>query len=182
MILLLSGGMDSVAILSVFRPKVCLFVDYRQPAAEAEYKASKFFASHYNSTLFRIKMNLTDTSAQDLSFSDELYFPFRNQLLITIAGYYAAKIKERKILIGSTHSDKHFKDNDVSFVEKINDLMKFQDANISLVAPAINHDSIEYFQNAKISEPLYHHLHSCNFSNDPCGTCSSCIKLRKAIG
>lgn len=114
-VLLLSGGLDSTAIAAWWKPAQCLFVDYGQVAAQAEHRAASQVVLDLGLRLDTIQIATDklgvgamarepDTSATTPNTSPE-WWPFRNQLLITIAASWAVTRGFATVLIGTVASD-----------------------------------------------------------------------------
>ena len=97
--LLLSGGMDSIALAWELRPNLCITVDYGQRAAQGEIRASAAVCEALNLKHRILNIDCSSLGSGDMSGSPALslapaseWWPFRNQLLITLAS--AAAIQE----------------------------------------------------------------------------------------
>ena len=92
--LLLSGGMDSIALAFWKRPEIAITIDYGQRAAEAEVTAARQVARELGIQHEVIAIDCTAIGSGDMAGSIALeiapvpeWWPFRNQLLVTL---YAA--------------------------------------------------------------------------------------------
>ncbi len=108
-LLLLSGGLDSAAVAAWQRPDHCLVVDYGQAPASAEARAAGAIARDLGLELTRVTVDASQVGAGLMSnagkgseVSDAAeWWPFRNQLLITIAGAWAVVRGYSTILLGT---------------------------------------------------------------------------------
>lgn len=90
-VLLLSGGLDSTSIAAWKHPNCCLSIDYGQRAADAERRAAATICEHLSLPFAHIKVDasvvgagLMNASSDPAVFTPE-WWPYRNQLLITLA-------------------------------------------------------------------------------------------------
>ncbi|WP_112313008.1 7-cyano-7-deazaguanine synthase [Pseudogemmobacter bohemicus] len=90
--LLLSGGMDSIAVAFWQRPEVAITIDYGQKAAEAELLAAAEVAKELNMRHEIVRIDCRPIGSGDMAGNDALaiapvpeWWPFRNQILITFA-------------------------------------------------------------------------------------------------
>ncbi len=91
--LLLSGGMDSVSIAWWKRPSVAITLNYGQLAAEAEIAASRAICKQLNIPHHVVEIDCRHLGSGDMAGSeaDHLapasdWWPYRNQMLVTLAG------------------------------------------------------------------------------------------------
>jgi 7-cyano-7-deazaguanine synthase len=182
--ILLSGGMDSIALSYWKRPEYAITIDYGQIPAQAEIKASKQIASSLSMTFLSIQADLRELGAGDLSSSEVIlrespspeWWPYRNQLLITLACMKGIAHGIEEILIGTVKTDSFHKDGDSNFVEKINSLVSYQEGAIKVSAPAIHLSTEELVRESKLPKEYLFWAHSCHKSNHPCGNCRGCYK------
>lgn len=185
-VLLFSGGIDSTALLYWKKPEIALLINYGQVTFEAEQKAASEIAYSTNIPLIThsLKLDLVGSgtlAGEELSHHNlySEFWPFRNQLLLTIALIFAVKNDFGHVMIGLTKSDDLFKDNSDLFIRKMDDLSMFQEYKVKISAPAIEYSVQELVRFSKIPMNLLAWAHSCNTSNLPCGKCPSCQKYIK---
>ena len=181
--LLLSGGIDSVSILYWKRPDIALTIDYGQNSAKAEIEASAYACEELNIDHHVISIDCSSLGSGDLlkESPDSLapnsdWWPFRNQMLITLAAMYLIKLNVKTILIGSVEPDEQFKDGTEKFTSLINNLMAYQEGEIQIKAPAISLTSKELIKISNIPSSLLFCAHSCHKSSVACGQCRGCNK------
>ncbi|WP_310439818.1 7-cyano-7-deazaguanine synthase [Sulfuricurvum sp.] len=186
--LLLSGGLDSISILYWQRPDIALTIDYGQNCAKAEIKAAEYACKELNIEHHILNIDCSVLGSGDLSqnsphklASQTDWWPFRNQLLITFAAMYLIKFNIKKILIGSLKPDEQFKDGTSQFTELINNLVSFQEGEITIDAPAIAMTSSELIEKSKIPLSILLCAHSCHTGDTPCGHCRGCNKYTATI-
>jgi len=182
---LLSGGIDSVALAYWHRPAVAITVDYGQVAAPAEVRAAAAVAE---ALAIRHEVIRADCSAvgcgdmdparraaSDAAPSPE-WWPFRNQLVVTLAAARAVSLGVRSLLLGTVCSDSRFADGRPEFVETLNRLLAAQEGELGLLAPAIALSSADLVRASGIPLDLLAWSHSCHVSENACGRCRGCHK------
>jgi len=181
--LLFSGGLDSTSLLFWKRPKIAFFIDYGQKSAQGEFRAVKKISKDLNVQVEQIKINCKKIGTGDLAGTSQLdlaptieWWPFRNQLIITLASMKAIQLGIKTLLVGSVKTDKNYKDGTRKFYSLINSLMEYQEGKILIKAPAINLTTIELIKKSKIPISILAWAHSCTNNNFSCGQCLSCKK------
>lgn len=181
--ILLSGGMDSVALSYWLRPQVALTVDYGQKAAQAEIAAAAKISEQLSMEHHIVRVDCAHLGSGDLAGlmpvdlapkSD--WWPFRNQLLLTLCGMAAIQLGISRLLVGSVKSDNYHKDGNSEFYRLINHLVSYQEGGITVEAPALPFSTAELISKSGISMDLLLWAHSCHKSNIPCGDCRGCNK------
>lgn len=165
-IILLSGGLDSLASLGISKDKynitLALTFNYGQQAAQKEIAASKKICEHYKIEHKVIKLDwlkeITQTSLvsgneipkvkeENLSSLDfvensakAVWVPNRNGLFLNIAGCFADSYGYDYIIFGANKEEgQTFPDNTQDFVDSINREFEFSTQNkAKAVAPLIN--------------------------------------------
>jgi 7-cyano-7-deazaguanine synthase len=186
--ILLSGGIDSVALAYWLRPEIAITLDYGQQPSKAEIRASKVIAKELNITHHIITVDCSSLGSGDLLNKESIsaapsseWWPYRNQLLITLACMKAITLGVTELMTASVRSDGFHKDGTVEFYKLINDLMVFQEGNIQITSPAIGFSSVELVKKSGIPNSLLYWAHSCHKSNVPCSNCRGCNKYRQTI-
>lgn len=186
--LLLSGGMDSISLAYMKRPDIAFTLDYGQKPAKSEIYASKVVCEHLKIEHRIIHVNCSELGSGDLSDSDHLelapsseWWPYRNQLLITLTLMEAIKHGVGELFVGSVRTDGFHADGRPEFFELINDLSKYQEGGIKVSAPAIEFSTVELIQKAKIPMELLLWSHSCHTNNIPCHKCNGCKKYLSTL-
>lgn len=178
--------MDSIALAYWLRPNIAITIDYGQKAAEAEIKAATSVAKALNIEHHIIHIDCSSLGSGSLSDNAPLpqapsseWWPYRNQLLVTIAAMEAIKQEVEEIMLGTVKTDGIHKDGTVEFYKQLNTLLSYQEGNIKITVPAINMSTEELVKvsNIPIKQLLW--AHSCNTSNTPCGRCRGCMKYRE---
>lgn len=181
--LLLSGGMDSITIAWWRRPDIVLTIDYGQRPAEAEILAAGAVASSLGIEHQIIRSDLSALGSGDLAGLPPLeiapvpeWWPFRNQLLLTLAAMKLAPSGPTKILIGCLATDGHHADSKAEFIAAMNGLFAIQEGGFSVEAPAIELTAIELIRRSGIPFEILAWAHSCHTANEACGLCRGCLK------
>src|SRR6185312_15246174 len=106
--LLLSGGMDSIALAYWKRPSMAITIDYGQLAAETEIRTSKVVANlleidhHIVNVDCRLLGSGDLLNAESLAFSPSSeWWPFRNQLLVTLGLMKSIKLGISELMVAS---------------------------------------------------------------------------------
>lgn len=186
--LLLSGGMDSIAIAWWKRPDIAITLDYGQRAAKAEIKAASVTCSTLKIVHHVIKVDCSSLGSGDMAgvaadskapSSD--WWPYRNQMLISLAAMKAIALGVTHLWIGTVKSDGTHLDGTLAFVEKISDLMAFQEGRMVVEAPAIELSTAELVRISAVTPGGLAWAHSCHKANVPCGNCSGCNKYFQVL-
>jgi 7-cyano-7-deazaguanine synthase len=190
--LLLSGGIDSVALCYWMRPHLAITLDYGQAAAEAEIHASQEVArtlsiwhevlrvdcsSVGSGTMARRRLEAECGACVMASPSPE-WWPFRNQLLVTLAAARCITTNCNEIVIGTVKTDSQHRDGTIDFVRLLDAVLCFQEGHLSLVAPAAHLTSIDLVKASRVPVSVLAWAHSCHCGNIPCCICRGCYKYR----
>lgn len=182
--LLLSGGMDSLAIAWWKRPELAITLDYGQLAADAEKHASAQVCKELGIRHEIVSVDCSSLGSGDMAgappdaaaqTSD--WWPYRNQLLITLASMRAISRGMQALYIGTVRSDgESHLDGTPKFVQKIDKLMAYQEGHVRVVAPAIGMSTAELIRSTGLPAGLLAWSHSCHKANIACGNCRGCNK------
>lgn len=181
--ILLSGGMDSIALAYWKRPKVAITVDYGQRAAESEIKAAARVSEILGMEHQVLHVDCSSLGSGDLIGIAPLsvapiseWWPYRNQMLVTMALMKAIQLDVKELLVGSVKTDAQHADGTVGFYLKLNDLVTMQEGGIRISVPAIEMTTVELVKVSKVPDSILLYAHSCHTSNQPCGKCHGCMK------
>lgn len=182
--LLLSGGMDSISIAWWKRPQWAVTIDYGQRAAKAEICAARQVCEQLGIEHEILTIDCSSLGSGDLSgrkphpiaqTSD--WWPYRNQLIITLACMSAISRGVRTLYIGTVNSDaESHTDGTPEFVRRIDELISYQEAGLRVQAPAIDFSTPALVKEAQVPPGLLAWAHSCHTSNIACGQCRGCNK------
>jgi 7-cyano-7-deazaguanine synthase len=127
---------------------------------------------------------LANSEESGISPSQE-WWPFRNQLLVTLASMQSIKDSVSIIYLASVKSDDFHKDGTKEFYKFINNLVTYQEGNINIICPTLEYYSHELVQEYNVPLDLITMAHSCHISNLSCGKCSGCrkqLRVRHELG
>lgn len=181
--ILLSGGIDSISLAYNLNPEIAYTIDYGQIVAEREIYVSEYICQILNIKHQIIRVDCSSLGSRtlanrknvEISPSDE-WWPFRNQLLITLSAMQAIRDGVSEIYLASVKSDKFHTDGTKKFYNLINETVSFQEGNIKIFCPTLDLYSHELIQYYNVPLELISIAHSCHISNLACGKCSGCLK------
>lgn len=184
--LLLSGGMDSISIAWWKRPDVAISVDYGQRAAAVELEASGEVCRITGIRHEIIRVDCSSLGSGSMAGLAPLaaapvpeWWPFRNQLVLTLAGIAAVRLGISSLMIGALMTDGEHADGRPDFVEAISNLMSLQEGGITVTAPAISMTAVDLVRLSGIPREVLAWAHSCHIGNLACGQCRGCVKHYK---
>lgn len=180
---LLSGGIDSICLTYGIKPDIAYTINYGQNVADREIYVSKYICDYLNIEHKVIHVdcshlgtgNLVNSQSLEISPSEE-WWPYRNQLLITLALMQGIKDNLNQVHLASVKSDNFHTDGTGKFYDLINNLVSYQEGNISIVCETLNLFSHELAIKYSVPLNLLSIAHSCHKSNIACGKCSGCMK------
>lgn len=183
---LLSGGVDSICLVYGIKPEIAYTVDYGQCVAEREIYVSSYICDKLDIEHKVIKVDckhlgsgsLANLEGSHISPSKE-WWPFRNQLLVTLAAMQSIKDSVNEIYLASVKSDNFHQDGTKNFYELMNNLLSYQEGEIRVFCPTLEYFSHELALKYEVPNQLITMAHSCHISNLACGKCSGCIKQLK---
>ena len=148
--LLLSGGMDSTSLAYWKRPEIGITVDYGQRPADAEIQASAAVCKTLGIRHEVVRADCSAFGSGDMAGSMPSdvapvpeWWPFRNQLILTLAGMAAIKFGVTELMIGALATDGAHADGRPEFIDAISALMSAQEGGIRVTAPAITMTAVE---------------------------------------
>ena len=181
--LLLSGGMDSVAIAWWKRPGIAITVDYGQKAAAAEIRAAAAVCAKLG---IRHVVQSTDLSAIGsgaMSGQPQLpeapvpeWWPYRNQMLVTLGAMIGIPQGVRNLMIGCLSTDRTHADGRWEFVKAMDGLLAMQEGGMRVAAPAIEMTAVELISVSGVPAEVLSWAHSCHVADYACGMCRGCQK------
>lgn len=181
--LLLSGGMDSIAIAYWKRPEIAITVDYGQRPAAAEIRAAKAVAEVLGIEHHVVHADLSALGSGDMAETASLamapaseWWPFRNQMLVTLAAMKVVGLGVRRLLIGTLKTDGHHADSRPAFIRGLDTLLRLQEGEIGLEAPAIELTAVELIRESGVTMDVLSWAHSCHVGEYACGLCRGCRK------
>jgi len=181
--LLLSGGMDSLSLAWWQRPILAVTIDYGQLPAAAEIAAASAICQALDIEHRIVRVDCRSLGSGDMAGQQSSphapasdWWPYRNQLLVTLAAMKAIERGIKKLLLGTVSSDGSHRDGTVEFVHRMNELVSMQEGELGVEAPAINLSTYELIKVAEVPMELLAWAHSCHRSEVPCGACRGCNK------
>ncbi|MGN6194992.1 MAG: 7-cyano-7-deazaguanine synthase [Ginsengibacter sp.] len=187
--ILLSGGMDSISLAYWKKPSIAITIDYGQAPAQTEIRSSKIVADVLGIEHHVIKVDcrelgsgdlINETAIEEISPSTE-WWPYRNQLLVTLASMKAISLSINELMVASVKTDGFHKDGTDKFYEKINALVEYQEGNIKVMAPCIKYSTVELIKLSGVPKDILLWAHSCHKSNIACGNCRGCNKYAQVL-
>jgi 7-cyano-7-deazaguanine synthase len=184
--LLLSGGMDSISIAWWKRPDIAISVDYGQRAAAAELEAAGAVCHAIGIRHEIVRADCSSLGSGDMAGLPPVavapvseWWPFRNQLVLTLAGIAAVKLGVSNLMIGALATDGEHADGRPDFIEAISTLMSLQEGGITVTAPAISMTAVDLVKTSGIPKEVLAWAHSCHIGDFACGQCRGCVKHYK---
>lgn len=197
-VILVSGGLDSTTLMYQFVNQniefIPLFVNYGQHCAEHELETLRKVIPE----LYADKIEIIDVSSiyrysqsrfikpanlwEESITADDLYIPYRNVLLLTIAASFAQTIGLNKVYSAFINSN-HAKEIDCSseFFNKLEGLLS-EYGSVKIEMPFRNMTKYEV---AKLGIELHAPIgqtFSCQASPEiPCGACPNCVDRLNAL-
>jgi 7-cyano-7-deazaguanine synthase len=186
--LLLSGGMDSVALAFWRRPDVAFTVDYGQLAAKGEIRAARQIAKELDVAHEVLAIDCRQLGSGDMAGIPASaiapvpeWWPFRNQMLVTFAAARAVSLGVGQLLVGSVASDESHQDGKAEFYVLLDRLLEFQEGGIRVTAPGIAMTTEELVRTSGISLSQLSWAHSCHKGEFACGDCRGCYKYHSVM-
>lgn len=188
-VLLLSGGLDSTALAALFRPALCLAVDYGQRSASGELRAAAAICQALSLTLKTLTLDLGGLGGGLLKNEDAIpgapspeWWPYRNQILVTAAASVALQAGLPRVLAGTVAGDgaRHI-DGRPDFYQALDRLISMQEGGIRVHAPAVGEISADLVRRSGLSEDVLGWTISCHRASFPCGDCPGCWKRSQVL-
>lgn len=187
--LLLSGGMDSACIAWWRRPEVCITLDYGQKPAAAEIRAAAAVCAELGVEHLLLRVDLAALGSGDMAGRPQLaeapvpeWWPFRNQMLVTLAAMLGVSRGIKRLLIGCLATDERHADGRAAFVNAMDALLAMQEGGLRLEAPAIAMTDSDLVRTSGIPSEVLAWAHSCHIADHACGMCRGCQKHYKTLG
>ena len=187
---LFSGGVDSMLLAhKAHRGEqlgALIFVNYGQPAAIEEHKASKQWAIDHGYDLHVIKIDIAGTNERmnTGTGSDGLReLPGRNLIMLSQAANIAIQRGCDRLWYGANAADRDYADCTPQFVRSVNQCFKASGLSIMVDAPLVRMDKRQIVRDARGVGMDIARAWSCYQSDDgePCGMCNSCIERLNAV-
>lgn len=187
--ILLSGGMDSVALAYWKRPTIAITIDYGQRPAKAELQASSAVCHVLGIEHKIISIDCSCIGSGDLAGTAALscasaseWWPYRNQLLVTFAAAALLSRGVDTLLVATVAPDRQHADGSPQFIAQLSELMALQEGGVRVEAPAIDMSSAELVRTSNVPIEVLAWAHSCHVANFACGRCRGCAKHFATMG
>lgn len=187
--LLFTGGLDSTALSWMLRPEKLVFFDYGQRPAKGEERAARAVAAAVGIALDIQRVDMSafghgtmSTSGVPLASATKApeFWPYRNQMLITLAAMNYAADPLAEILVGTMIGDDAHPDGRKEFISAIDSLIR-QQSGVRVVAPAIEMTTLQLIRKACVPKSVLGWTFSCHTGEWACGYCRGCNKHRQVI-
>ena len=169
--ILLSGGIDSAVCCDVMLSRsfevAAVFVDFGQPARDAEWEAAQTVADHYKIAIRRI-------TVRGVGAFKVGEIPVRNAFLASAAAMRIGK--NPSVLVLGIHAGTPYYDCSADFAAKLGNLLHLStDGRVELLAPLLLWSKTQIYAYAKKFAVPIRKTYSCELGiKPPCGTCLSC--------
>ena len=206
---LLSGGLDSTVSLAMalehHEPGVAVFFDYGQHAAGRECAAAEEISGLYGLELMKIGLpwfgsvssssliqgkgdpgvfagsTLDDDSVPGTS---SVWVENRNGIFLNIAAAVAAARGSEMIIAGFNREEAvRFPDNRLEYIDAVNESLRLgAGAPVKVVSPTVDMTKRDIVaEGLRLGVP-WKSIWSCYLGGEVmCGTCESCMRLRRAV-
>lgn len=188
-VLLFSGGIDSTCIAAHMKPWRLLHINYGQRSAAGEQRAASAVGEQLDATLSTLEVDCSAIGYGDLSRRAPLslspspeWWPFRNQLLVSLAAAWAVANGGDAVVLGCVKTDGFHVDGTPAFVEHLDALVRLQEGRVRVLAPGIQYTTVELVRLSGVTESLLGWTHSCHCAAFGCGCCRGCNKRAEVFG
>lgn len=180
-ILLFSGGIDSTALAFHERPERLVFFDYGQVAAAGELRACRAIAEALFLPLDVHAVDLRPLGSGTMAGTGAStgvaeFWPFRNQMLVTLAAMFYEPRGLTELTIGTVASDRQHPDGSPQFIAALTNLLGIQSRNLSLRAPAAGEQTAALARRTGVPWDILGWTFSCHTGEWACGQCGGCAK------
>lgn len=186
--LLLSGGMDSTALAWATRPELAITIDYGQRAARGEIRAASVVCESLGLRQRVVQVDCRALGSGDMAGTEPSavapvseWWPYRNQLLITLAAAIALQEGMNIVSLGVVSSDACHADGRLEFLEAMRSVLGAQEGGMELEFPAIHESTSALCRRVAIPFEILAWAHSCHISEYACGRCRGCNKHRESM-
>lgn len=187
---MLSGGLESTALAAMRRPALTLTIDYGQRPAAAEVTAAAAVCRQLGLSHDVLRVDcaalgsglLAGQPANGGAPSPE-WWPYRNQLLVTLAAGWGLPRGASSIVVGSVLGDgERHRDGTAEFYEALDRLVAMQEGGLRVLAPGVDMTSDQLVTASGAGDEVLGWTHSCHVTDIACGACPGCHKRREVLG
>jgi 7-cyano-7-deazaguanine synthase len=104
------------------------------------------------------------------------WWPFRNQMLVTLAAMLGISKGAHRLLIGCLATDGRHADGRAAFVEAMDAILAMQEGGLRLEAPAVAMTAVDLVRTSGIPSEILAWAHSCHVADHACGMYRGCQK------
>jgi 7-cyano-7-deazaguanine synthase len=172
----------------MMRPERTLTIDYGQVSAEGEIRAAAAIAAELGLAhdvlvcdCSSVGSGLLAAKEPDPAAPVVEWWPYRNQLLLTLAASWALPRDIEELIVGSVRGDGAHVDGSLEFYESADRLIALQEGGLRVVVPGITKSSHELLREAEVPSGLLGFTHSCHRAAFACGLCPGCIKRSEVL-
>jgi len=198
-LLLMGGGIESSALAYAGIATAGLVINYGQTPADGERRAAHAVGRAVGIAVHDVTVDAravgsgllatgptghraaqrAHENGTDHGPSPE-WWPFRNQLLVTIAAAWAHGRGFTEVLLGSVRgdADRHV-DGSSAFYDALDTVLSLQEGNLRVSAPAAHLSSEELIRQTNTPMSILGYTHSCHIANRACGRCPGCFKAEQ---
>ncbi len=181
--LLFSGGVESTCLAVMMRPDLAVTINYGQVCARGEIRAAKHIASLIGISHRVIEASLDHLGSGEMTSVPFVatgrvpeHWPFRNQMLLTVAAMALADSGLRELIIGTVLTDRVHNDGTPDFLSAMERLLQTQLADFRLSAPALTITTDDLVRKSGVDRNLLGWTFSCHRAEVACGACRGCNK------
>lgn len=181
-VLLLSGGLDSVTLLHLLKSEGhsvhAALCDYKQPHSQ-ELNLARLHCHRLGVLYTTIEIPYLG----GLDESSAWIVPCRNPILISLAVNVAIRANAECVAFGANADDAAgFPDCRPEFVKAMNSALKAAEIKVEIVAPLLDWPKWKIGALAREMGIKAHEIWSCYRAGlKPCGICPACLKLEAAL-
>ncbi len=104
------------------------------------------------------------------------WWPYRNQLIITLAAISGLRQGVKELMVGAVSSDHVHADGRPEFFEAISALTAMQEGGLRVTAPALQLSTVDLVRISGVPREVLGWAHSCHTGEVACGWCRGCVK------
>lgn len=188
-LLLLSGGLASTALAAWRRPPLTLTVDYGQRPAAGELIAAAAVCRELGLDHHALRVDCSELGSGLLAAAEPAavapspeWWPYRNQLLVTLAASWGLPRGATSITTGSVIGDgERHADGTAGFYAALDAVVRMQEGRVRVEVPAVGMTSEELIELSGVSDEVLGWTHSCHRAELACGVCPGCAKRRDVL-